>query len=81
MKSFIKIVLVIASIAAAILTLICSVVYIRLLMWDYNEEGNHFDVETSTNYTDNGVVAFGLLAAIFLVITISLLIALKRLKT
>ena len=80
MKSLTKIVLVIASIVSGILTLIVLGIYVKLLMWDYNEEGNHFDVETATNYTDNGVAAFGLLTVFFLVITIMLVLVTRRLS-
>jgi len=50
------------------------------MMWDYNQEGNHFDAKTSTNFTDGGQIAYGFLAALFLVITIALLVVVRRMK-
>ena len=61
----------------SIVTIWLLVLTIYRWMWDYNENGNHFDQESMTNYSDNAITAYGTLTIIFLIPTLILLNSLR----
>lgn len=79
MKGFRIIVLSFAGLSSVI-TFLLFLIALQRLTWEYNEEGNHLDEETATNYTDSGIITWSLLTILFLAVSSLLFFLAWRLK-
>ncbi len=55
---------------SVIIGIFFGIEWIKRLSLPYNSEGRYFDQATETVYTDSGVITYGLLTFIFLIIGI-----------
>lgn len=65
---------------SSLITFLLFTIALQRLTWEYNEEGNHFDEETATNYTESGIIAWSLLTIFFLAASFTLFFLAWRLK-
>ena len=74
MKRIIQYIIRILSVFSIIIGVLFGAEWIKRLSLSYNSEGRYFDQATEIVYTDNGVIVFGLLTFIFLIIGIVFLL-------
>ena len=64
-----------------IIGLVFGILWLQRLQLDYNSEGRYFDQEQGIVYTDNGIVAYGTVAFVSLLIgTFFLVVKSKKLR-
>ncbi|WP_298396802.1 hypothetical protein [Flavobacterium sp.] len=47
---------------------------------DYNSEGNYFDKNTLVTYNEQGVITFGLMTFVILIVTLLMIKKIKKLR-
>ncbi len=81
MKRTIQYIIRILSVISIIIGVLFGAEWIKRLSLPYNSEGRYFDQATETVYTDSGIISYGILTFLFLIIGfIFLFLKLKLLR-
>ncbi len=75
----IKILILATAILALVFMLTGWTFYTRMAL-DYNSEGNYFDKNTLVTYNEQGVITFGLMTFVILIVTLLMIKKIKKLR-
>lgn len=75
----IKIIILATAILALLFILSGWTFYTRMVL-DYNSKGNYFDEKTLVTYNEQGVITFGLMTFVLLIVTLLMIKKIKKLR-